>query len=189
MSDSPDTSGPSSLVPEEPAAPAEAGGPGETELEDLESRRSFVKKLGIGAVAGTIGVAIAVPAFKYLAGTGLEADPGQEWLRIADAGSVPVGEPTLLKASVERKAGWITTTSDISAYVVTEDGENFTALSNVCTHLGCRVRWVGDQGSFFCPCHNAVFAKDGSVVSGPPPRALEKFDVMVEDGQLMIKEV
>jgi Rieske Fe-S protein len=168
---------------------AEDGSPTEAESPDLESRRSFVKKLGIGAVAGTIGVAVAVPAFKYLAGTGLEADPRQEWLRIADAGSVPVGEPTLFKASVERKAGWITTTTDISAYVTTLDGENFTALSNICTHLGCRVRWVGDQDSFFCPCHNAVFASDGSVVSGPPPAPLQRFDVMVEDGELMIKEV
>jgi len=172
--------GPDPEAPSPPSIPdAEA---------DLESRRSFVKKIGIVAGAGAIGAAIAGPAFKYLAGTGLESGADQEWVQLALASSVPIGEPTLLKSSVERTAGWITTRSELSAYVLTEDGEQFTAFSNVCTHLGCRVRWVDDQGGFFCPCHNAVFGRDGSVQSGPPPSPLEQYEVMVEEGQLMIKE-
>ena len=74
----------------------------------------------------------------------------------------------------------------MTVFVVTEDGRNFVALSNICTHLGCRVRWVSDQGKFFCPCHNGVFDKDGNVVSGPPPRPLDRYDVKVEDGQIFI---
>jgi Rieske Fe-S protein len=165
--------------------------PPDLELEEameLESRRSFVKKLGIGAVAGAIGVTVAGPAFRYLAGTGIEGSSSDEWIPLGVASAVPLGEPTLFKSSVERKAGWIVTRSELSVYVVTEDGVNFTAFSNVCTHLGCRVRWVTEQESYFCPCHNAVFGRDGAVVAGPPPAPLDQFEVMVEEGQLMIRE-
>ena len=72
-------------------------------------------------------------------------------------------------------------------FVTTEDGSDFTVLSNICSHLGCRVRWVDDEGSFFCPCHNAVFGANGEVVSGPPPRPLDRFESMVEEGQLLFK--
>jgi Rieske Fe-S protein len=45
---------------------------------------------------------------------------------------------------------------------------------------------VSGQEEFFCPCHNGVFDKDGNVVSGPPPRPLDRFEVKVEDDQLFI---
>jgi len=49
------------------------------------------------------------------------------------------------------------------------------------------VRWIPEQEEFFCPCHNAVFAKDGSVVDGPPPRPLDQFEYKVEDGAIFVK--
>jgi Rieske Fe-S protein len=62
-------------------------------------------------------------------------------------------------------------------------------MSNICTHLGCRVRWIADQESFFCPCHNGVFDAQGSVVSGPPPRPLDRYEVKVEGDQLFVRGV
>ncbi|HEU4343873.1 MAG TPA: Rieske 2Fe-2S domain-containing protein, partial [Candidatus Binatia bacterium] len=44
------------------------------------------------------------------------------------------------------------------------------AISLVCTHLGCIVK-ATDAG-FDCPCHGSKFAKDGSVLKGPAPKAL-----------------
>jgi Rieske Fe-S protein len=70
---------------------------------------------------------------------------------------------------------------------MTENGQGFIVMSNICTHLGCKVRWIPDQEGFFCPCHNGVFAKDGSVVSGPPPRPLDQYEVKIEDGILYVK--
>ena len=64
--------------------------------------------------------------------------------------------------------------------MLTDNGRDFLAMSNICTHLGCRVRWIADQEQFFCPCHNGVFDKDGTVVSGPPPRPLDRYEVKVE---------
>ena len=59
-------------------------------------------------------------------------------------------------------------------------------LSNIYTHLGCRVRWINDQKQYFCPCHNAAFDKIGLVVSGPPPKPLDRYETKVEDNQLYI---
>jgi menaquinol-cytochrome c reductase iron-sulfur subunit len=100
---------------------------------------------------------------------------------------VEIGQPTLFKTNIERQTGWISAQEEISAFVLTEDGQNYVAMSNVCTHLGCRVRWIADQEQFFCPCHNGVFGKDGVVISGPPPRALDRFETKIEDGVLFIR--
>lgn len=56
----------------------------------------------------------------------------------------------------------------------------YKVFSSACTHLGCRVRWEENNQRFFCPCHRAVFDKDGKVLSGPPPRPLDEFKVEVE---------
>jgi Rieske Fe-S protein len=70
--------------------------------------------------------------------------------------------------------------------VYTENGRDFIAMSNICTHLGCRVRWVAERQEFFCPCHNGVYDKLGNVVSGPPPKPLDRYAVKVEDDQIMV---
>ena len=72
-------------------------------------------------------------------------------------------------------------------------------LVGLCTHLGCAPKFRpevgaadlgGDKwlGGFFCPCHNAIFARSGEVAQGPPPRPLDRYEAMVEDGQLYFKE-
>jgi Rieske Fe-S protein len=68
---------------------------------------------------------------------------------------------------------------------VVREGEKLRALSTVCPHLGCRVRWEGDH--FLCPCHNGVFNREGGVVSGPPPRPLDRYEVEVIDGSVYLK--
>lgn len=60
--------------------------------------------------------------------------------------------------------------------VETPEGE-LRAFSAVCTHLNCTVQYRGDTSQIWCACHNGIYDLGGNVVSGPPPRALEKFAV------------
>ncbi len=53
------------------------------------------------------------------------------------------------------------------------------AFTAVCTHLNCTVRYEGDTGTIYCPCHNGRFDLAGNVISGPPPKPLETFEVTV----------
>lgn len=63
---------------------------------------------------------------------------------------------------------------------VVREGATIRALSTVCTHLGCRVRWEGNRRRFFCPCHDGIFDEEGRVVSGPPPRPLDRYEVRTD---------
>lgn len=51
------------------------------------------------------------------------------------------------------------------------------AISMTCTHQGCTVK-KAENGEFHCPCHGAVFDKNGKVVRGPAERDLPRFDVV-----------
>lgn len=36
-----------------------------------------------------------------------------------------------------------------------------------CAHMGCRLEWNGEEGSFDCPCHGSRFDEDGRVLDNP----------------------
>lgn len=148
-------------------------------------RRDFMRAT-ILSIGGIIGAAIGLPAIGYVAGPALKQE-AQTWIRLGAINKVELNTPTLFKATVETQTGWISTQEEVSAYVLTEDGQDFAVLSNICTHLGCRVRWIAEDGKFHCPCHNGVFAKDGTVLAGPPPRPLDRYESKIEDGVLYIK--
>lgn len=70
---------------------------------------------------------------------------------------------------------------------LTEVNGEVVALSQKCTHLGCRVPFCESSGMFECPCHGSVFNRAGDYVSGPSPRGMDRFPVEVqEDGFVYI---
>lgn len=154
--------------------------------EENISRRNILSLITAG-IGGLITLAIAIPGIAYVIGPALQREDQESWLLLGNVDKIETGEPTLFKVTIERTSGWISDQEEISVYVYTDNGRDYVAMSNICTHLGCRVRWISEQEQFFCPCHNAVFAKTGEVVSGPPPRPLDQFTVRVEDNQIFIQ--
>jgi glycine/D-amino acid oxidase-like deaminating enzyme/nitrite reductase/ring-hydroxylating ferredoxin subunit len=61
------------------------------------------------------------------------------------------------------------------------DGELF-AVSPVCTHMGCKVRWNSVETSWDCPCHGSRFRPDGSVIEGPALAPLRRKQVQLGQG-------
>ena len=149
-------------------------------------RRRF-HAMAVWAIGGFISAGMAIPALAYIIGPALQSSKTQEWIRLGSTSKVELGIPTLFKVTVEQQTGWITNEQELSVYVLTDNGRDYAAMSNVCTHLGCRVRWVTERNQFFCPCHNGVYDKYGSVVSGPPPRPLDEFKTKVEGDDLFIQ--
>jgi cytochrome b6-f complex iron-sulfur subunit len=70
--------------------------------------------------------------------------------------------------------------------IVVRELTGFRAVSAVCTHLGCLVKWDGSRKEFLCPCHAAVFDQEGAVVSGPAPAALPTYRVKEIGGKVYV---
>ncbi|HEY4688908.1 MAG TPA: ubiquinol-cytochrome c reductase iron-sulfur subunit [Anaerolineae bacterium] len=151
--------------------------------ENRLNRKGFV----VWAIGGLISLGMSIPAIAYIIGPALQRDKAQNWLRLGSTSKVELGTPTLFKTKIQRQAGWIVNEEELSVYVRTDNGRDFVAMSNICTHLACRVRWIAERQEFFCPCHNGVYDKDGKVLAGPPPRPLDRYEVKVEDNQLFIQ--
>ncbi len=66
----------------------------------------------------------------------------------------------------------------------TEDG--LLALWQRCTHLGCAVPWVEEEGQFHCPCHGSLFNSVGEVIGGPAPRPLDIFPITIKSGEVWV---
>jgi cytochrome b6-f complex iron-sulfur subunit len=69
--------------------------------------------------------------------------------------------------------------------VLTRTAAGFTALSLVCTHLGCTVEARAD--GFACPCHGSHFDPQGGVTRGPASKPLTALRVeTTSDGKLKL---
>ncbi len=60
------------------------------------------------------------------------------------------------------------------------DGD-IKAFNAICTHLDCTVEYRPEKADIFCNCHNGVYDVNGTNVSGPPPRPLEKYKVTLRE--------
>jgi Rieske Fe-S protein len=150
------------------------------------NRRNFLSVATWG-IAALMAIGFAVPSLIYIIGNALKRELAEAWVRLGSTSKVEVGVPTLFTFTIERQTGWIVNQEEVSVYVLTENGRDYIAMSNICTHLACRVRWINDQNQFFCPCHNGVFDTQGLVISGPPPRPMDRYEVKVEENQIFIK--
>jgi menaquinol-cytochrome c reductase iron-sulfur subunit len=153
-------------------------------LKNRLTRREFLEWVTKTNVT-IIAVLYAIPAIAYIIGDSLRRRV-ENWIPLGPVSKVELGTPTLFKARVTRTAGWVSSNDEFFIYVLTENGRDFIALSNICTHLGCRVRWIADREQFYCPCHVGIFDKEGNVISGPPPRPLDRYMVKVEREQISI---
>ena len=126
-------------------------------------RRSFLDALlAVGFVSTAI--AIAYPVSRYL----IPPASGEPATQSADAGRAGSLKPnTAAIFKFGSKPGIVVRTSE----------GDIRAFSAVCTHLDCTVQFKTDTSQFWCACHNGTYDLGGNVVSGPPPRGLEKFVV------------
>jgi len=135
-------------------------------------RRDFVNLFLGGSLLGTV-VSFLYPVIRYL------IPPRQAEAVAKKVAPAKAGELAPNSAKFFRFG------STAAVLVNTADGE-LRAFSAVCTHLTCTVRYEGDSGTLFCPCHNGRFDLAGNVLSGPPPRPLEAFDVEVSGGDITV---
>jgi cytochrome b6-f complex iron-sulfur subunit len=126
-------------------------------------RRSFLDALlSVGFVA--TAAAIAYPVSRFLVPP-VSGEPATASVTAMKAAALKPNSGALFKFG-----------SRPGIVVRTADGE-VRAFSAICTHLDCTVQFKTDVAQLWCACHNGLFDLGGDVVSGPPPRPLERFTV------------
>ena len=132
----------------------------------------------VGLTAAYGSLAAAMGRFLFPA-----RPPARGWMFVVQEHRLKTGESLLYRTPAGATVNVARQGGDSSA-------EAFVALSSVCPHLGCQVHWEPQNNRFFCPCHNGVFAPDGTGIGGPPGDAgqsLPRYPLKVEDGLLFIE--
>jgi cytochrome b6-f complex iron-sulfur subunit len=106
-----------------------------------------------------------------------------QFLRPRPAPRKAGSEGVVIAGPVERfERGSVTAFPQGRFYLARLEDGGFLALHRECTHLGCTVPWIADQGRFICPCHASAFDLRGVVENPPAPRPLDLFAVRIENG-------
>ena len=160
---------------------------------DSVARRSTAKRKGVSrrgllqaglgaAAAAAAGIAVGVALdHEQRATPSTRADiPLVEegtgvWVAVAQEDAVPIG-------------GVMRFNTDYIVGFVRHSAAGFTALSGVCTHMGCILQWNGGARTFDCPCHGGRFTENGDTASMSPVayRPLPSLKTKVEDGQVWV---
>jgi nitrite reductase/ring-hydroxylating ferredoxin subunit len=131
----------------------------ESPISDVRvSRRAWMRTVGTAAAAVVVGVALdEVVAGQHLLGS---TDGGTAATLMPDAGTWrPVAQVTELPAG----HAMTVSTQSIEAVVI-NDGGAISAVSGVCTHLGCKLQPDNSARKLNCPCHQTAFSWAGKVL-------------------------
>jgi len=150
-----------------------------TQMNEAGSRRSFLKLLPLGVVAGVFA-SMGGAAFRFLRPR--IAAVSDAWLDVAMLSELKGPHPLARKVVTENVAGWAITTEEHNVFVLPE--KNNQVLSAICPHEGCEVAWDQASNRFSCPCHESYFAADGARISGPATRGLDSLPMRVQGGKL-----
>lgn len=63
---------------------------------------------------------------------------------------------------------------------------SYVAVSQYCTHAGGTVNYNSSSNDFYCPVHGSFFSTNGSVISGPAPSALVKYNTSLSGTSLRV---
>jgi cytochrome b6-f complex iron-sulfur subunit len=158
----------------------------------MPTRRTFTLTAlaaGGAACASVCGAALSFvlsPLVRRASAAGGALDIGAA----KDFDGVASGATGAAEVVVERKIedGYMTRLVKERLAVVRDASSpsGLAAVSTTCTHLGCGVAWNAEKKSFLCPCHGGVYAADGRVLSGPPPRPLTKAPLAVSGGRVTV---
>jgi Rieske Fe-S protein len=128
-----------------------------TSDERYVTRRQFTKFLTLASLGMFVGnLWILVKAY-------FVRTPSLPSVVVAEVGEIPVRGVKLFTYP----------TPQDHCILIRTGEEEYVAYSQKCTHLSCAVYFSAKEDRLECPCHQGFFSvRDGSVLQGPPPRAL-----------------
>jgi len=138
--------------------------------ERYVNRRQFTKFLTLTSLAMLAG------NLWILARSLFRREPAYPAQTVATLDEVPVGGVKLFAYPA----------ANDPCILVRTGANTYAAYSQKCTHLSCAVYYAKEQNRLECPCHQGYFSiADGSVLQGPPQRALPRVIIEQTDGRLV----
>ena len=139
-----------------------------------ESKRSFLKFILTGGLTA-LAASILYPILAYM------KPPKQGEVEIS---SVKAGK----LSDIPKESGTIVKFGTKPVILIRNANGDLRALSATCTHLDCTVQFKKELGLIWCACHNGKYDLNGRNVSGPPPRPLEEYRVVVQGDEVLISK-
>ena len=148
-----------------PSSPGASPGP-------VQERRDFLRlALGAGFLAWI--AAVLYPVFSYL------KPPKQAEVEVTSVKAGKAGQ-------IEKDSGTIVRFGSKPVILIRTAGGEFRAFSATCTHLDCTVQYKKELGVIWCACHDGKYDLTGRNISGPPPRPLDEYRVIVQGEDVFI---
>ena len=139
-----------------------------------QSKRDFLHYFLRGSLFAWIA-SVLYPVLAYL------KPPKQAEVEVT---SVKVGK----LADIAKDSGQIVKFGSKPVILVRAGNGDLHAFSATCTHLDCTVQYRTDMGMIWCACHNGKYDINGRNVSGPPPRPLDEFRVVVQGEDVLVSK-
>lgn len=146
----------------------------ETEIEEANPVRRQALKWLTGVFLSFWGLASVGAIVSYLKSPVVGRSEGLNTVNAGLAATLAAGEARL----IGHGSGPL--------YVTRLSSGELVAMSALCTHFRCVLRWNGTDRNFVCPCHNGVFNAAGEVIAGLPTRALRTYRVEVRRGDILV---
>ena len=135
-----------------------------TDLEETRvGRRGFLTWLGRGFLALWVPAVGAMMA-SFLKAPSSESRPGERQLKAGKLSTLGVG---------------VTHHARLAETQV-------MAISAICTHQRCGLKWKRDDSTFQCPGHDGAFDRTGNVLSGPPKKSLRQYPAEIRADEIIV---
>jgi menaquinol-cytochrome c reductase iron-sulfur subunit len=194
------------------AAPPERASALTAEEEEEEEPERYPRSvflemstLGVGALIGGI---VTLPALGFMIAPAFVDEQGFDEVDLGSLENFPENQyvtATFFSKTDEGSVG--RRTAFIRNNGTRNQVPSFTIISNRCAHLGCPTQPQGLPGTakkitaanrevsitpvasvsgFQCPCHGGAYDDEGNRTAGPPVRALDRYQYLVRDGNLVL---
>jgi cytochrome b6-f complex iron-sulfur subunit len=145
------------------------------------TRRRLLRGFGIPGAAALVGAA-AGAFLRERAERLWDTSAGPELIPVASGAWTPVmpldalatGEPTLF------------TVGAVRGFLIRAGESDVTAVSAVCTHLGCLLAANPQTARLDCPCHGAAFALDGAPLNPDYTTPLPRLRARILQGTIEV---
>jgi menaquinol-cytochrome c reductase iron-sulfur subunit len=178
----------------------------EEEEPERYPRSAFLElsTLGIGAAIGGI---VTLPALGFMIAPAFVGQ-GYDDVDLGPLENFPQNQYVIATFNSKEDEGSVgRRTAFVRNNGTKNDLPSFTIISNRCAHLGCPTQPQGLPGNakkvqaksgevtitpvasvsgFQCPCHGGAYDAEGNRTAGPPVRALDRYEFLIRDGNLVL---